>query len=110
MNIPKFKYDIYIDQGASYTETLTPLLENGDPVDLTSCTGKSQIRKSYYSSNSITLSVNVVSNTIILSLNANSTSAAHDGRYFYDVFITNSNNYTYKLYEGIATIIPSVTK
>jgi len=106
------KTNLTIDQGATFSSTITITDEDGDIVDLTGYTGASQLRKHYTSSNSTSFSVSITANTgeVNLSLSANQTSNLVAGRYVYDVEITNSSNVVSRVLEGIITVTPNVTR
>jgi hypothetical protein len=107
------KANLVIDQGATYSTTLTLTDENGAVLDLTNTTAASQIRK-YYSSSvaaEFTTSVNVAAGEVLLSLTADQTGNLTSGRYVYDVELTShtSNSIT-RIVEGIVTVTPQVTR
>jgi len=86
----------------------------GDAVNLTTYTASSQLRKSYYSSSANTMSAIVTGNAngeITLSMTAANTALLTPGRYVYDLVITNStDNSKTRVIEGIAIVLPSVTR
>ena len=105
--------ELFIEQGSDYSTSIILDDVNGQPMNLTDYTGKSQIRKSYYSSNataefSVTIN-DPTSGTIALDLNANTTSNIAAGRYVYDVFIKSDTNVKTKVLEGIVNVLPQVT-
>ena len=106
--------NININQGSSYSSNLAPLTdEYGNIFDLEDYSVNSQIRKSYYSSNttaSFNTSMNVTSGVITLSLDANVTSNIYPGRYVYDTLIYNSSNNYIRIVEGVVQFSPSVTR
>lgn len=106
-----FKANIVIDQGASFSSSITVTDDEGVPVDLTGYTGTAQMRKHYTSSNSVSFAVAVSNAGIIaLSLTANQTANIAAGRYVYDVEVTDTNNLVYRIVEGIVTLTPQVTR
>ena len=89
------------------------LFRSGTPFDLTDYTGKSQIRKSYYSANataefSITVS-DPLTGTLALNLDSANTANIAPGRYVYDVVIKNDQNVKTRVLEGIVNALPQVT-
>ena len=86
----------------------------GDAVNLTTYTASSQLRKSYYSSSANTMTAIVTGNAngeITLSMTAANTALLTPGRYVYDLVITNStDNSKTRVIEGIAIVLPSVTR
>ena len=72
----------------------------------------SLIKKWYTSQTSVPFNtyINTASGTITLSLDANTTSSLYEGRYVYDVDITETATGTVsRVVEGIITVTPSVT-
>jgi hypothetical protein len=105
------KANLVIDQGTTFTTTLTVTDDDGDALDLTGYTGSAQIRKHYTSSNSVSFSVSVTpaSGEVTLSLTANATANITAGRYVYDCELTNSGTVS-RILEGIVTVTPQVTR
>ena len=105
--------NLYIDQGTDFNAQITIYDDNNAPWNLTGYTGAAKIRKSYYSSTSVnfTVSFPVIRTTgiIILDLTSTQTSSLEQGRYLYDVVITNSSGKKTRVIEGIVTINPGVT-
>lgn len=105
------KTNIIIDQGATFSNTATPLYSNGVAIDITGHTANGQIRKHYSSNSAIAFSTTVNSNsTITFSLTANQTANVNSGRYVYDINIISASNTITRVIEGVATITPRVTR
>jgi len=105
--------NIFIDQGADFTTTVTVTDSNGDAVSLVGYSAAAQIRKSYSSSTStaFTTSVsNASGGEITITLSDSQTSALEAGRYLYDVLITASGGDKTRVVEGQVTVNPSVTR
>jgi hypothetical protein len=104
--------NLYIDQGTTYSLTITVSDQNGDVKDLTDYTVTAQLRKSYYSSTATSFTASASSPTdgeITISLTATQTSALKAGRYVYDIEIE-SDEETLRVLEGIVVINPEVTR
>ena len=104
--------NLVIDQGTSFSVIIGYDDLSGNPVDLTGYTARSQMRKSYYSSNAITFTANVssaIDGEITLSMTAAESANVKAGRYLYDVEIT-SGNTVIRVVEGIVTVMPEITK
>ncbi len=105
--------NLYVDQGSDFNAQITIYDDNNAPWDLTGYTGQAKIRKSYYSSTSVnfTVSFPVIRTTGIINLDLTSsqTSTLEQGRYLYDVVITNGSGKKTRVIEGIVTINPGVT-
>jgi len=103
--------NIVIDQGTTFSTTVTAKDSTGSAKDLTGYTTTAQIRKSYYSSSSTDFTTAQVDGTgvITLSLTAAQTGNLKAGRYVYDVESASSSE-TIRVVEGIVTVTPQVTK
>lgn len=105
------KTHIIIDQGTTFSNTVTPKYANNVAIDITGHSANAQIRKHYTSTNAISFSTTVNSNgTITFSLAANQTSNVAAGQYVYDINIISSSNTITRVIEGVATITPRVTR
>lgn len=106
--------NLYVDQGSDFNAQITIYDDNNQPWDLTGYTGLAKIRKSYYSSTSVnftvTFSPNRATGIVILDLAFSQTSSLEQGRYLYDVVLTDSFGKKTRVIEGIVTINPGVTK
>ena len=105
--------NIFIDQGADFTTTVTVTDSNGDAVSLVGYSTAAQIRKSYSSSTStdFTTSIsNASGGEITITLSDTQTAALEAGRYLYDVLITASGGDKTRVVEGQVTVNPSVTR
>jgi len=105
------KVNLVVDQGTTFSTSVTFNSESGTPVDFSNYSGEAQIRKHYTSSNSVSFSVSLTNTGIVtLALTANQTSNLVAGRYVYDLEVTDSGNVISRLIEGIVTVTPNVTK
>jgi hypothetical protein len=106
------KVNLIIDQGSTFETTVNMTDSNGDLVDLTGYTGAGQIRKHYTSSNSVnfTVSLGASEGTITLGLSANATANLVSGRYVYDIELTDPSGDVTRVFEGIVTVTPQVTR
>ena len=105
--------NIVIDQGATFTTTVTVSDANGDAVSLVGYSVAAQIRKSHLSSTStaFTASIsNASAGEITISLTDSQTTSLEAGRYVYDVLITASGGAKTRVVEGQVTVNPSVTR
>lgn len=105
------KVNIVIDQGTTFNTTFIIHNDADDPIDFSTYTANSQMRKSYSSSNSYTFSVSMTSNGgVSLSMNAATTSNITAGRYVYDVEVEDVSGIRSRIVEGIVTVTPQVTR
>ena len=105
--------NIFIDQGATFTTTVTVSNANGDAVNLSGYSVAAQIRKTFLSSSAtaFTASIsNASSGEITISLTDTQTTALEAGRFVYDVLITASGGTKTRVVEGQVTVNPSVTR
>jgi|TARA_B110000977_G_scaffold62812_1_gene85354 hypothetical protein len=106
--------NIFINQGADFSTTVTISDSTGSALDLTSYTALAQIRKTYESATAtgFTATFDGVRTTgkITLSLTDTQTSALESGRYVYDLLITGASSDKTRVVEGIATVNPSVSR
>jgi hypothetical protein len=105
--------NIYIDQGANFSNTITVNDATGSPLNLTSYTTASQMRKSYQSSTAYNLNATITSASegkVQISLTAAQSGSIPAGRYLYDVEVTASGGSKTRIVEGIAVVTPEITK
>jgi hypothetical protein len=112
--MPAGYQDLFLEQGTTFTTTITLDDVDGIPFDLTDVEAKGQIRRSYYSSNATaTFVVTIPTPTeggIILNLPATTTANIAAGRYVYDVAIKDASNSITRVLEGTVSVLPQVTK
>ena len=106
--------NLFIDQDADFTTTVTINDSNGSALDLTSYTALAMIRKTYQSTTATTFTSTFVSprttGQITISLTDTQTAALEAGRYVYDLVITDTSGNKTRVVEGIATVNPSVSR
>ena len=106
--------NLFIDQDADFTTTVTVNDSNGTALDLTSYTALAMIRKTYQSSTATTFTSAFVSprttGQITISLTDTQTAALEQGRYVYDLVITDASGSKTRVVEGIAIVTPSVSR
>ena len=105
--------NLYIDQGTTYSVTITVTNDAGTARNLTGYSARSQLRKSFYttSNTAFTVSINNPSEgEIDLSLTASQTANIKAGRYVYDVELVSNTNAVERIVEGIITVYPEATK
>ena len=105
--------NIFIDQGADYSNIITVGSSSGTPLNLTGYTVASQIRKSYSSSIAYNFTASIFSASegkVRIQLTATSSGAIPPGRYLYDVEITSSSGTKTRVVEGIVTVTPEITQ
>jgi hypothetical protein len=105
--------NIFIDQGADYSNIITVGSSSGAPLNLTGYSVASQIRKSFSSSISYNFTASIFSASegkVRLQLSASGSGAIPPGRYLYDVEITSPSGTKTRVVEGIVTVNPEITQ
>jgi hypothetical protein len=110
--------DLYIDQGSDFTATFPPVTDNtGSVVDLTGYTAACYIRRSYATEYAVAMTIDdsrFDEGIITIGLSNTETAGLINGlimtRWVYDVAITETvTGDVTKVFEGLATVNPSVT-
>jgi uncharacterized lipoprotein NlpE involved in copper resistance len=106
--------ELFLEQGATFNTTVTLDDVSGAAMNLVGYTASSQMKKSYYSSNSsaiFTATTGGINGTVTLNLTAAATANIYPGRYLYDVYVTAVDQTTRtRVLEGIVNVSPQVTK
>jgi hypothetical protein len=102
---------IVIDQGTTFSLSLSLSNDDGSEKDLTDYTVASQMRRSFYTNTYTAFTTDKVNLTgeVTISLTAEQTSALKAGRYVYDIEISSPTE-TVRVLEGIVTVTPEVTR
>lgn len=111
--MPAAYQNLYLEQGTTFTTTVTIDDVYGDVFDLTGYSAASQMRKSYYSSSAtatFNTTINIGQGTITLEMASNTSSNISAGRYVYDTIITDTSNNVTRVLEGIVDVSPRVTR
>jgi hypothetical protein len=106
------KANLVVDQGTSFSATVT-VTDSGDAIfNLTGYTVAAQMRKSYASTTATTFTAshNGSLGQITIVLNSTTTAALEPGRYLYDVEITSSAGLITRVVEGVVTVTPGMTR
>lgn len=105
--------ELTIEQGATFNTVINVGDGSGTSQNLSGYTARSQMRKSYYSSTKYDFRVDVTTpnvGEITMSMTASNTSNLSPGRYVYDVEIDDGNGEVTRIFEGIVTVLPNVTR
>jgi hypothetical protein len=106
--------NIFIDQGADFSTTVTISDSSNSALDLTGYTALAQVRKTYESTTSTAFTATFASDRttgqITISLTDTQTSTLEHGRYVWDLLITDAAGSKTRVVEGIATVNPSVSR
>lgn len=109
--------NLVIDQGTTFSLTITVADANGNEIDLDGYTARAQLRKSYgatsYTAFTVTVAEDTTTGELTISLTDTQTSALKAGRYVYDVEIVApvaDGSPVTRVLEGIITVTPEVTR
>ena len=106
--------ELTIEQGATFNTTITVSDAENNTKNLTGFSARSQLRRSYYSNTAYDFDVVITdapSGFITMSLTAANTSLLPPGRMVYDVELEdNDTGEVIRIFEGIAVILPNVTR
>jgi len=106
-------YNFIIDQGATFTRTLT-VKENGSAMNLTGYSVASLMRSTHDSSTVVGTFACTISNAsggiITMSMTASATGAIEEAIYVYDLEIASGSGTVTRLLEGEVTVNPEVTR
>lgn len=106
-------YNLFLDQGTTFTANIRVLDSTGSALDLTNYTAHSQFRRSIASNTATSFVATIPTGTdgnVMLQLAANVSSNVKYGRYLYDVEIISPSNVITRAAQGILDISPEVTR
>jgi len=106
--------DQYLEQGATFTTTLTLDDDTNSPMDLTGFSARSMARRSYSSANATivfdTTIIDASNGVIQLAVDSATSANVPAGRLVYDVVIKElSSNVVTRVVEGIVYVSPAAT-
>lgn len=106
--------ELDIEAGATFSLQITIKNDNGTGKNLANHIFTGQLRRSYYSStaNNFTITVDDTANGVIsLGISSANTANLRAGRYVFDIEMDDTSNTTVtRVVEGIATVLPNVTR
>lgn len=105
--------NLTIDQGSNVSVTILVTDSTGSARNITGYTGRSQLRRSYFSTSNTSFTVTITNPTegeVVLSMSADTSANLKYGRYVYDVELVSSTYNVERIIEGIVTVYPEVTK
>lgn len=104
------RVDFIVNIGTDWKQEIVISDVSGNPVDLSPYTISTGFKKHYMASKLYPIDYTVNSNVLILSISAITSSTIFDGRYDYDVVVTDSSNIKSKILEGVITFNPTINK
>jgi len=108
------RYDIQVEQGATFSIEIEPQDANGDTLDLTGCSVDAEIRDTYYNDSGSVLatfssSIDTDDGVITLTLSAATTAALTTVNGRWDCELTNADSTVLRLVEGKFKLLKEVT-
>jgi hypothetical protein len=107
-------YNLAVDQGTTFLATIQVNDTTGSARDLSGYNGRSQLRRSYFSTSNVEFTVSITSpadGEVKISLTSAQTANLRYGRYVYDVeLVETASGNVERILEGIVTVYPEVTK
>lgn len=104
--------NVVIEQGTDFAATYTIKNADGSYLNLIGFSAESKMKKSYYTSTSVPLTVTFTDRSkglITLSMPASTTVSLTPKRYVYDIVLTSPIGTKTRVVEGIATVTPGVS-
>ena len=106
--------NLFINQDTDFSTTVTVNDSSGSALNLTSYTALAMIRKTYQSTTATTFTSTFAADRttgqITISLTYAQTALLEDGRYVYDLVVTDNSGIKTRVVEGIATVTPGVSR
>lgn len=106
--------NLFINQDTDFTTTVTVNDSSGAALNLTSYTALAMLRKTYQSTTATTFTSTFAADRttgqITISLTDAQTALLEDGRYVYDLVVTDNSGIKTRVVEGIATVTPGVSR
>ncbi len=111
-------YNATIDQGATWSVTVTYENSDGTPINLTGYTGAMQLRQNYNSDTAdLTLTtsnggiaITGLTGTVVVNMTDDQTRLLSEGYYVYDLELTSSGGQVIRLIQGQFTVAAEVTR
>lgn len=105
--------ELQIEAGATFVTEVSVKDNYGNAMNLVNYLARSQLRKSYYSTTATNFTVTLpdaANGALKMQLTAANTANIRPGRYVYDVEIENTEGTVSRIFEGIVTVLPNVTR
>jgi len=105
--------NLTVDQGSDFSSTITVEDVNGNVTNLSGYTARGQVRRTYNSVTSFSLTATIASagaGQIGISMDATTTGSMKPGRYVYDVEMISSGGVVTRVVEGQIEVMPRVTR
>ena len=111
--MPATRYDMIMEQGATFRRILTIKQNATDLLSLVGYTARAQMRVSYdapAAAGVFSCTINTSDSTITVAMTADQTDAIAAGRYVYDLEMEDQSGNVTKLMEGVIQLRPGVTR
>jgi hypothetical protein len=107
------EYNLYIDQGTTFSTEITITDDYGNPVDLSSATFAAQARRSFTSTTAYPFTISFATDgtdgAVLLTMTATQTGGMAAGRYVYDADYS-IGAVVIRFLRGTVTVFPSATQ
>jgi hypothetical protein len=104
------KVDFIINLGTDWSQDLVINDQFGGPLDLSQYSINSKFKKHYTSRTAYPIVSSANVNVLNLSITANTSKSLFEGRYDYDVVLTDNANNHSKILEGVITFNSTVSR
>lgn len=101
--------NLILEQGATFQRNISLSDTNGMPLNVAGYTANAALKHDPDSSNAYPFEVNLTTGICSLRMEANATALIPEGRYFYDVLMTNGSNTT-RIVEGQIAVTPQISE
>ena len=105
--------ELTLEQGANFNTVMDLKDAAGGILNLAGYSVAAQMRKSYYSTTATDFTISITDATagqITMTMTGANTANVTPGRYVYDVLLTSGTGIKPRIIEGIAVVLPSVTR
>lgn len=102
-------FNLVVDQGSTFTNDFALLDSAGDPLDVTNFTANAAMKPHYTYGNTVSFDTTLSNGQVTVALTANATANLAEGRYVYDVKVTDAQGVVVRVVQGQVTVQPKVT-
>lgn len=100
-----------INKNTDYTRTFTVMDTNNTVINLTGFTVSSQLRRTPLSTETVAFTMSILNSVTgkVQMFLPHSITDTLEGKYFYDIFLTDPNFFKFKIEDGLIFIHPNIT-
>lgn len=100
------RVNLVIDQGRTFSTLVLLNDQNGYPLNVVSYSAAGSMRKHVGALVTSPFTCSMTNGQLTISMTANQTSQLNDGRYVYDIALTDPSNTVSTIMEGLVTVKP----